>query len=166
MLNKTRVDNLPPLQELSVFEQSFESRRKQPNNQVLRSRSKNYRNLESGSFVNSAKDQNMMIEDNIPSTGTKDNLQVNQVANKKEIKTRKSNLDGVIENSISIVSGLGSSGKDILIKTASKTTTKDFRRAMSKEKSSAKEKKSYSKNTNSSISNHSRFTIKNKKNTK
>jgi len=40
LLNKTRIDNLPPLQELSVFEQSFESRRKLTKNHALRSRSK------------------------------------------------------------------------------------------------------------------------------
>lgn len=52
LLNKTRIDNLPPLQELSVFEQSFEGRRKQIPNQPLRSRSKNYRNFETGSYIN------------------------------------------------------------------------------------------------------------------
>lgn len=51
-MNKTRVDNFPPLQDLSVFEKSFEARRKQTTNFTLRSRSKNYRNLESGSYVN------------------------------------------------------------------------------------------------------------------
>ncbi|CAI2387086.1 unnamed protein product [Moneuplotes crassus] len=52
MLNKTRVDNLPPLQEMSVFEQSFEGRRKQTANQKFRSRSKNYHNLESSTYAN------------------------------------------------------------------------------------------------------------------
>ena len=64
MLNKTRIDNLPPLQELSVFEQSFESKRKQTQ-PVLRSRSKNIRNFETGSYVNgTGGDQNIVIEDN------------------------------------------------------------------------------------------------------
>jgi hypothetical protein len=64
MLNKTRIDNLPPLQELSVFEQSFESKRKQTQ-PVLRSRSKNIRNFETGSYINgTGGDPNIVIEDN------------------------------------------------------------------------------------------------------
>ena len=50
-LNNTKADNLPPLQELSVFEQSFETRRKQIVNQPFRSRSKNYRHFEGGSYT-------------------------------------------------------------------------------------------------------------------
>jgi hypothetical protein len=64
LLNKTRIDNLPPLQELSVFEQSFESKRKQTQ-PVLRSRSKNIRNFETGSYVNgTGGDHKIVIEDN------------------------------------------------------------------------------------------------------
>ena len=57
ILNKTRIDNLPPLQELSVFEQSFESRRKQTVNQPLLFRSKNYRNLDGESYIHSSQNE-------------------------------------------------------------------------------------------------------------
>ena len=53
MLNKTRADNFPNFQELSVFEQSFESRRKQNVNSQFRSRSKNYKLFEGGSYTSS-----------------------------------------------------------------------------------------------------------------
>ena len=121
ILNKTRIDNLPPLQELSVFEQSFESRRKQTVNQPLRSRSKNYRNLDGESYIHSSQNGKnpktaklALKEDSIFRERSTDSRWDERIAT--EIyepnigrKTTKKGLNTnnvVIENSISVVSSI------------------------------------------------------------
>ncbi|CAI2369998.1 unnamed protein product [Moneuplotes crassus] len=124
MLNKTRIDNLPPLQEMSVLDQSYESKRKQTANQQLRSRSKNYYNLENCNYpsgtMNECKASNNKLEE------SKSNMPKPYKSPTREHKRLQSNntaipigdREVVVDTSISVVSSIGGSGKEILINTA------------------------------------------------
>lgn len=154
MLNKTRIDNLPPLQELSVFEQSFETRRKQPVSQALRSRSKNYRNFEGGSYITTAQKTaditsgNMVIQEDICSSEGKDHarqvLAKDKNFAKANLQTYESN-DELGDNSLSAVSNSANTGNEILINTGSKLV-KDSRKFPSHSHVQNREMPQYAKN--------------------
>jgi hypothetical protein len=154
MLNKTRVDNLPPLQELSVFEKSFETRRKQPISQALRSRSKNYRNFEGGSYITTAQKTtdinsgNMAIhEDIFSSEGKTQKRQIlgnDKNSVKANMQTYETN-DRLMDNSISVISNSANTGKEILINTGSKLV-KDNRKFPSHSHVENREMPQYAKN--------------------
>ena len=125
MLNKTRVDNLPPLQELSVFEKSFESKRKQTAcQQQLRSRSKNFYNLESGTYATGSA-QNELNNPNRHLEESKSSVRrtyKSPARNHKErdllCKAKKlEKKEVIVDSSISVVSGAGGSNKELIIKT-------------------------------------------------
>lgn len=166
LLNKTRVDNLPPLQELSVFEQSFESRRKQTANPVLRSRSKNYRNFDTGSYNGSQHTGNMnsanLIIEDTSANNEKIKITNPQLSKgKKEEKKLKSKLKSyesnemLIDNSLSVVSNMPNSGKEVLIKTGGQIMRQETAKLPSR--MSTTDDVKYYKNMNSSITSHSRF---------
>lgn len=170
MLNKTRVDNLPPLQELSVFEQSFESRRKQQTSQALRSRSKNYRNFDTGSYTGGTKTSNdlpsskiMVEEGSMPfeynkNTGFHKGIK-NDNIQKRNFKNFDTN-DVVIDNSISVISSIANPGKDVLLKTGATVLKTENRKLPTHSTTEHRELRYYGKKINSSLTSHSRFTIK------
>lgn len=147
MMNKTRIDNLPPLQELSMYEQSFESHKKQMNmrtetlnkqqskNQSLRSRSKNYRNFETSSYIHGTHNSKNLKTSKIPenddsviqerSVESKRDIYISE--NPDDLNPVQQNLDPkkrdprsremLIDNSISVISSIANPNKEILIKT-------------------------------------------------
>lgn len=129
MLNKTRVDNLPPLQEKTVFDQSYESKRKQTANQQLRSRSKNFYNLENGTYAsgitNDVVNAQNYLEENkskskklfkSPGPSQKDSGG-GKVPTVQIVKGKPGSREFIVDSSISVVSSMGGSSKEILIKT-------------------------------------------------
>lgn len=129
MLNKTRVDNLPPLQEKASFDQSFESKRKQTcNQQQLRSRSIKISNFENGTYKSGTINEALYTQNQFEENKSSNNKHYKSpIRNKKgtgainipslqEDEDQAKYQELIVDNSLNMVSNTGGSNKEVLLK--------------------------------------------------